>query len=220
MGAAARSVWQFVHAERRRLAGDLTGLGAEQWGMASLCPGWDVHDVLAHLVHTARTSRLSFMRDLAAARLDFDLANEHGIRRTRHREPEETLATWRRVADLTRTPPASLDTRLVEAIVHGEDIRRPLAIEGAYPHWAVARALAYQRRTSVRLGGGRERAKGLTLVDTATGTASGTGPRVEAAGVDLLLLVSGRAVSPSRLSGSGAQRILDARDAPPDVRHA
>ena len=209
MRASAGSVWQVVHGERRRLAGDLGDLSAEQWGTRSLCAAWDIHDVLAHLVDTAMTSRLSFVRDMVTARLDFDRANERGIARAKKPEPRETLATLRRVVGLTRTPPASLDTRLVEAIVHGEDIRRPLAGEGTYPHWAVLRALTYQLRTPVRFGGGRERADGITLVDATTKTTYGTGPEVEASAVDLLLAVSGRPVAASRFSGPGAQRLLE-----------
>lgn len=216
MRASARSVWQVVHDERRRLADDLTNLGAQQWGTPSLCRGWDVHDVLAHLVDTATTSRLSFVRDMVVARLDFDQANERGIARARKVDPQETLTTFRHVASLTRTPPANLTTRLVEAIVHGEDIRRPLNGFGTYPHWAVTRALIHQIRTPVRFGGGRERADGLTLIDAATNITYGTGPAVNASPVDLLLAVSGRPVAGSRLSGPGVRRLVDA---PPPLRH-
>ena len=212
--ASAGSVWQVVHAERRRLADDLAQLGTAQWRTPSLCPGWDVHDVLAHLVDSAMTTRLSFIRDMVTARLDFDRANERGIARAKKADPRETLAAFRGVADLTRTPPASLDTRLVEAIVHGEDIRRPLADEGTYPHWAAMRALGYQLRTPVRLGGGRERADGCTLIDPVSQTTYGTGPEVKGSPVDLLLAVSGRPVAASRLSGPGAPRLLG-RVAPP-----
>ena len=209
MRATARAVWQVVHDERRRLAGDLANLGARQWGTPSLCRGWDVHDVLAHLVDSATTSRLSFVRDMIVARLDFDQLNERGIARARQVDPQETLATFRRVTALTSTPPANLTTRLVEAIVHGEDIRRPLGGYGTYPHWAVTRALGYQIRTPVRFGGGRERAHGLTLIDAATNTTYGTGPEVQASPVDLLLAVSGRPVPGTRLSGPVSQRLVD-----------
>jgi len=216
MRVSARAVWQVVHAERRRLAGDLASLSAQQWGTPSLCRGWDVHAVLAHLVDAATTSRLSFVRDMVVARLDFDQVNERGIARVRKVDPQETLTTFRRVAALTRTPPANLTTRLVEAIVHGEDIRRALDGYGTYPHWAVTRALAYQIRTPVRFGGGRERADGLTLIDAATNTTYGTGPEVEASPVDLLLAVSGRPVAATRLSGPGARRLVHPT---PPLRH-
>lgn len=203
-------VWPVVHAERRRLVVDLSGLTPEQWATPSLCPGWDVHDVVAHLVDSARTGRLGFVRDMLRARLDFDRANERGVARERRPDPRDTLATLAHVADLTRTPPANLATRLVEAVVHGEDLRRPLGLEGAYAHAAVVHALTYQLRTPVGFGGGRERAAGLRLVDTATGTAWGAGHDVVGDALDLLLAVSGRPVPHASLDGPGADRLRPA----------
>lgn len=207
MRTSSATTWQTVHAERHQLATDLSGLRVEQWGLPSLCPGWDVHDVLAHLVDTARTGRLSFVRDLLRARLDFDRANEHGIARHKRQNPQDTLTALVQAADLTRTPPAALATRLVEAIVHGEDIRRPLGIAGRYPEPAILQALAHQLRTPVSFGGGRERAAGLRLIDRRTGVSWGQGEDVEADAIDLLLAVSGRWVDRESLTGSGASRL-------------
>lgn len=209
MRAPATATWRTVHAERRRLVADLSDLTAEQWRVPSLCPGWDVHDVLAHLVDSARTGRVAFVRRLVGARLDFDRANEHGIARHRHHDPQATLAAFEEAADLTRTPPARLATRLVEVFVHGEDIRRPLGITGSYPESAVADALGHQLRTPVSFGGGRERAANLRLVDRHSGTTWGQGEDVEGTVIDLLLAVSGRPVDPARLLGDGATRLID-----------
>lgn len=212
MLASSVVIWQTVHSARRRLVVDLAGLRDDQWQVPSLCPGWDVHDVLAHLVDTARTGRVAFVRDLLMARMDFDQANENGIARHKRQDPRDTLEALEEAADLTRTPPARLATRLVEAIVHGEDIRRPLGIAGWYPEPAIARALEYQLRTPVSFGGGRERAAGLRLIDRRTGAAWGHGNDVEADAIDLLLAVSGRHVNRKRLTGSGASQL--ARNAP------
>ncbi len=43
-------VWPIVHAERQVLADDLGNLSSDQWATPSLCDGWDVHDVFAHLM--------------------------------------------------------------------------------------------------------------------------------------------------------------------------
>jgi len=48
--------------ERRELAELLTGLDAADWHRPTVCPGWDVHDVVAHIVHD-HVRRLSGMRD-------------------------------------------------------------------------------------------------------------------------------------------------------------
>ncbi|QTG80175.1 maleylpyruvate isomerase family mycothiol-dependent enzyme [Arthrobacter crystallopoietes] len=210
MRKSAAAIWQLVHAERRRLAADLSELGDEQWRVSSLCPGWDIHDVLAHLVDTALTGRISFVRDLLIARMDFDLANENGTARVKREEPQDTFAALREAAVLRRTPRANLASRLVEAIVHGEDIRRPLWIAGNYPEMAVAQALAYQLRTPVSFGGGRERVAGLRLTDRKTGGSWGQGAGVDADSIDLLLAVSGRLVPRERLKGTGASRLVAA----------
>lgn len=220
MRLPAAAVWQTVHSERRRLVADLSGLSEDQWRLASLCPGWDVHDVLAHLVDTARTGRAAFVRDLLMARMDFDRANQHGIVRHKRRDPRDTVKALMEAADLTRTPPASLATRLVEAIVHGEDIRRPLGIAGSYPEPATVQALVYQMRTPVSFGGGRERAAGLRLVDRRTGASWGQGDDVEADAIDLLLAVSGRRVDRGSLTGRGASCLAGASTAMSGARRA
>lgn len=210
MRLSATATWQTVHSERRRLVADLSEVRAGQWQLPSLCPGWDVHDVLAHLVDTAQVGRAAFVRDLLMARMDFDRANENGIARHKRQDPRDTVAALAAAADLTRTPPARLATRLVEAIVHGEDIRRPLGIAGSYPQSAIVQAFVYQLRTRVSFGGGRERAAGLRLVDRRTGASWGEGEDVEAEAIDLLLAVSGRPVDRESLTGSGASRLAGA----------
>jgi len=200
-------VWSFVHAERARLADDLAELPPEAWATGSLCPGWDVHDVLAHLVDTAKTSRIGFARRMILARLDFDGDNAIGIARERRVDPRQTVAALRAVVPLTLTPIAPRPTRLVEAIVHGEDIRRPLGIPASYPPDALTDALAYQVKAAVAMGGGRERVDGLRLVATDSTFESGDGDVVRGSGVDLLLAVSGRAVDVGAFDGPGALRL-------------
>lgn len=197
-------LWDVVHAERDALIRDLESLPPEQWSAPSLCPGWDVHDVLAHLVGDAKTTRLSFLRDLIAARFDFDRANARGVERERLGDPKHTLEAFRAVSRRTTSAPAPLATRLVEIIVHGEDIRRPLGIHHDYPLASVAEALRYQLRTIVKMGGGKERAEGLRLVATDGDTEMGTGADVHGTSLALLLAVSGRPVGVDELSGPGA----------------
>lgn len=181
-----------VRRERAALARDLAKLTGAQWSAPTACPGWDVHDVLAHLVDSAKTTRPGFVRDMIAARFDFDRQNTIGIARERRTDPQDTLAAFRAVVDLTRTPPAPIETRLVEAFVHGEDIRRAIGVDGDYPVQWVVRALAFQLRTSVKMGGGRERAQGQQLVAVDAATTFGSGPEVRGTALDLLLAVSGR----------------------------
>jgi uncharacterized protein (TIGR03083 family) len=197
-------IWPVVHVERQALIRDLEVLPTQQWATPSLCPGWDVHDVLAHLVDDARTTRLGFLRHLAAARFDVDRCNARGVARERRADPRSTLAAFRAVSARTTRAPAPPATRLVEAFVHGEDIRRPLSLGRAYPAAHVAEALRHQLRTGVQFGGGRERAQGLRLVASDADLDDRTGPEVHGSALALLLAVSGRPVGPGELTGPGA----------------
>jgi uncharacterized protein (TIGR03083 family) len=158
---------------------------------------------------------VDFVRELLRARMDFDRANDNGVVREKRQHPQDTVEALRQVAELTRTPPANLATRLVEAIVHGEDIRRPLGIPGVYPGPTITHALTHQLRTPVSFGGGRERAAGIRLVDRGSGVSWGAGDEVEGDAIDLLLAVSGRRVDRARLTGRAASRLADAV-VPPD----
>ena len=201
---SSSEIWSVVHNERQALIDDLAVLEADEWCTPSLCPGWEVHDVLAHLVDSAKTTRLGFVRRMVAAGFDFDRDNAVGITREKAAAPEDTLSTFRAVRAHTTTPPAALATRLVEAFVHGEDIRRPLKIGRNYPPVHVAEALAYQVKTSVKIGGGKESAQGRHLIATDTPFEHGDGPKVHGPAIALLLAVSGRPVGADELTGPGA----------------
>lgn len=128
MGEERDDLWAAVQHERRQLCEQLAQVPPEAWEEPSPCPGWSVHDVVAHLVDSALTTRLGFVWGLARAGFDFDRQNARGVERARGAAPAETLERLRAVVDRRTAPPAPLATRLVEAFVHGEDVRRPLGL--------------------------------------------------------------------------------------------
>ncbi|MFE5238931.1 MULTISPECIES: maleylpyruvate isomerase family mycothiol-dependent enzyme [unclassified Streptomyces] len=199
-----------VHAERAALIGDLERLDAERWDEPSLCAGWTVHDVVAHLVDTARTTRPGFLIGLARARFDFDRQNARGVERERGASPGETLERLRRVVSRTSTPPAPLDSRLVEEIVHGEDIRRPLGLARSYPQEAVVRSLRLQARTSASFGGAEELVARVRLTAEDADLSIGEGPEVSGPALSLLLAVSRRRVALDDLEGEGVTALAAA----------
>jgi uncharacterized protein (TIGR03083 family) len=203
-------VWPVVHAERAALIDDLTHLDEAQWEEASLCGEWTVHDVVAHLVDTARTTRLGFVVGLARARFDFDRQNARGVQRQRGASPHETLERLRRAATRTSTPPAPLDSRLAEEVVHGEDIRRPLGLTRSYPQEAVVRSLRLQARTPAAFGGAKELVTRIRLTATDVDVSIGEGPEVSGPVLALLLAVSGRRVVLDDLDGPGVAAVAAA----------
>ncbi len=196
-------VWPMVHAERAALIDDLEQLEDESWNRPSLCAEWSVHDVVAHLVDTAETTRLGFALGLAGARFDFDRQNARGVQRGRGGGPTETLQRLRLVVARTSTPPAPLDSRLVEHIVHGEDIRRPLGLTRHYPRDAVVRSLRLQARTSATFGGGKGLVARFRLVATDADVSIGDGRKVSGPALALLLVITGRRVALEDLHGPG-----------------
>jgi uncharacterized protein (TIGR03083 family) len=196
-------VWPIVHAERDALIKDLEDLDDARWQEQSLCADWTVHDVAAHLVDTARTTRLGFVVGLARARFDFHLQNARGVQRHRAPSPKETLERLRRVAARTSTPPAPLDSRLVEEVLHGEDIRRPLGLTHTYQQEAVVRSLRLQARTPSSFGGARELVARIRLTAADSDVSIGDGAEASGSALSLLLAISGRRVALDDLDGPG-----------------
>lgn len=137
------------------------------------------------------------------ARFDFDRQNARGVERERGASPQETLERLRRVASRTTTPPAPLDTRLVEEVVHGEDIRRAVGLVRSYPQEAVVRALRLQARTPASFGGAKELTARVRLTATDADLSIGEGPDVTGPALSLLLAVSGRRAALDELGGPG-----------------
>ena len=200
-------VWDLVAAERQALVDDLATLSAEQWEVASLCTGWTVHDLAAHLVDNARATKVGFLAAMVRSRFDFDRQNDTGVAREKGATPAETVDRLRAVVERRTTPPAPLDSRLVEEVVHGEDVRRPLGLHRDYPTEAVERALAHQLSTSVAMGGGKQHLAGLSLRATDADVRLGEGPEVAGPLVSLLLVSSGRTAGLADLAGDGVPRL-------------
>ncbi|WP_298746139.1 maleylpyruvate isomerase family mycothiol-dependent enzyme [uncultured Serinicoccus sp.] len=201
-------VWDLVHQERESLVADLETVETSRWDEPSLCPGWSVHDVVAHLVDNARTSTPRLLLAMARAGFDFDRQNAQGVARERGSSPGETLERLRAVAGRTSSPPAPRASRLVEEVVHGEDVRSPLGIGHAYAQEAVVLALRDQLRTPVGFGGGKDRVEGLSLRATDAGIVVGEGPVVEGRALPLLMAVSGRRVFLGDLHGAGVDTMV------------
>ncbi len=201
-------VWAWVGIERQALVDDLTALAPAQWDLASWCPGWSVHDVAAHLVDNAKATTWGLVVAMARARFDFDRQNQQGVDRERGDTTDQTLDRLRAVVSRTTGPPVSTDSRLVEEIVHGQDIRGPLGRAHVYVPEAVELALQYQLRTSVGMGGAKQRVAGLTLRATDLDLVVGSGPEVCGPAVSLLMVASGRTEAAEALSGDGLERLL------------
>ncbi|MEU8900635.1 maleylpyruvate isomerase family mycothiol-dependent enzyme [Nocardia sp. NPDC048505] len=189
-------IQQQIRAERLALADFLDGLTAAEWERQSLCGGWNVHQVLAHLTLSTRDSLRGTLVDVIRARGNWDRANaDAAIRRAAQFTPAELLTQLRESADChRRSPGAGVLDPLVDIIVHGQDIARPLGRDYRTPPERVVAPLEYALKSVFY--GARKRLRGTRLVATDTTFTHGTGPEeIQAPILDLLLLATGRPVT-------------------------
>lgn len=124
-------LWTMIHAARGSLADDLTGLTAEDWQRRSLCAGWTVEQVLAHLTAGASIGRWRWLASIVAAGFRPDVHNERRLKEHLGPTPADTLARFKGIVDAEVAPSGDTAAYLGEVLVHGEDIRRPLGIAAA-----------------------------------------------------------------------------------------
>jgi uncharacterized protein (TIGR03083 family) len=198
-------LWGVVRAERADLVNDLTCLPAPGWATPSLCAGWDVGDVVAHLAATATLSLRRFALEFVIAGFSPDRIVDRQIKAGRTRPHAESLHALRSAINCTASPPQPTITRVIEIIVHGEDIRRPLQIGHDYSTTHIAEALDYLAHD--HRSGGKARLTGLQLHATDADVALGQGQRVEGPAVSLLVAAAGRRAALSDLSGPGHQQL-------------
>lgn len=200
----ASDIWPIIHAERASLADDLANLTAEQWATPSLCTEWTVHEVLAHQLSAAKMTPPKFLGKFAAAGFSFNKFAGNQVATESAGGPTATLAAFRSAASRTSSPPGPKDTWIGEALVHGEDIRRPLGIKGSYPLDAVARVIAFYAKSNAIIGG-KSRVAGVQLRATDTEFTVGVGPLVEGPAVSLMLAAAGRTSALDELTGPGVE---------------
>ena len=198
----ASSPWPTIHAERKALAADLASLSDDQWATASLCAGWTVRDVLAHMTATAAMTPPKFFAKMVASGFRFDSFANKEIARESTGSPANTLAVFEQRADLSSHPPGPGDTWLGEVLVHAEDIRRPLRISHTYPTEALTRMIDFYRGSNLLIGG-KKRAAGLTFRASDADWSTGSGPEVAGPAVSLMMAIVGRQSAIDDLTGEG-----------------
>lgn len=198
----ADSPWPTIHAERKALADDLANLSAEQWKTPSLCTGWDVHQVLAHQVATAKTTLGSFFPKFIGSGFSLDKMGQRDMEAESAAGPAATLEAFRAVGSSTKSPPGPKDSWLGEALVHAEDMRRPLGIVHAYPSDWVTRTIDFYVKGNLVVGG-KKRVAGVTLKASDADWSHGSGPLVEGPAIALLMAATGRKTFLDDLTGPG-----------------
>jgi uncharacterized protein (TIGR03083 family) len=207
-----------IAGERRALADMLEKLSPAQWEAPSLCAGWSVRHVVAHVTMPFRYPVPRFLAELARSGGRFGRTSDRVAARDARLPAADLVAAVRDHAELEWKPPGGgLAGALTHDVVHTLDITRALGIDHPIPPPALTRVLEAvtapraARHFGADLSGVRLRAPELDW-------SAGTGELAEAAAEDIILLASGRALPAGALTGPGAAllaaRGLPARAAP------
>ncbi len=201
-------VWAYIHAERRDLADTLEELSTDQWAAGSWCGGWTIQETTGHVVAAAEQTFPNFYKELLQAGFRFNVFTARGARRLAAAGPEELVRRLRARLRTTNHPPAPVIAMLGEVVVHGEDIRRPLAITHHSSTEALV-ALADSWKNSNLLIGAKRRISGLRLRATDAEWTTGDGPEVTGPLQSLVLAMTGRQGSHRDLSGEGLAVLVE-----------
>lgn len=196
--------WRLIERERLRLAALLETLSQDEWNQPSLCAGWRVRDVAAHVALTPQPpSVLGMLAEGVRAggrfhKLNHDVAVRHAAR-----PGVDVVAELREHAASRRLPAVtSYRNILFDVLVHSQDIALPLGRQHPMPIDA-ARAGAQRVWTMGWPFWARHRLRHYCLTATDITWSVGRGADVDGPIEALLLLITGRAASLLRLSGPG-----------------
>ena len=199
-------VWECVDAERAEFADLCASLTPEQWDAPSLCDAWRVRDVVAHVNET------STLTAGAAAWTVLRYGFRVGTMLEREAikggaAPTGELAAEMRASVGKRTTPPGVKPAgvLADAVIHQQDVRRPLQRSRRVGDDRLVIALDQMKDTNVGLLPGKKRRAGLHLVATDVSWEAGDAadPEVRGTGEALLLAMAGRACAVDDLSGPG-----------------
>ena len=201
------TVMELARADREDLLELLERLFPEQWAAPSLCAGWTVRDVVAHLLSYDELTARQLAARFARGRFLVDRVNAAGLQDNAARTPADLVELLR--AHLTPSGlPAGLGGAigLTDGMIHQQDIRRPLGLPRTIPAERLVPALRIALFAPVVRG--VLRVRDVRLVATDLEWSSGRGPEVRGTGEVLLMAVAGRRAVADELAGPGQDRLV------------
>jgi len=190
-----------VAAEFASLAGLLAVASDAQWDTPSLCAGWRVREVVAHMTMAARYSEEEFMTELRRCELDFTRLSNEVATRDASLPVDDLIASLRSGVMQRWTPPGGgYHGALNHVVIHGLDVTVPLGSPRRSPDEVIRVVL-----DDLTAGGGHAHfgivIDGRHLQASDLEWSHGSGPVLRGAAEDLALALCGRAVPAGRLEG-------------------
>jgi uncharacterized protein (TIGR03083 family) len=197
-------VWRAIDDQRRSLVDLLEDLSDAEWRYPSLCQGWTVRQVAAHVALQNTTWSMMPRGVLDMIRAGGLNGAIHAVACRHAQNPtDQTIAEIRdRIGVWRPLPSLTYRDAAVDYLVHAQDIAIPL--DRRLDMSTDAAVVAADRVwTSPRMFHARKRLAGYRLVATDTTWTAGRGQDVNGPISALLLLLTGRPAALAHLSGPG-----------------
>jgi uncharacterized protein (TIGR03083 family) len=192
---------QAATAECLDLAELLSAMPPPSWDAASLCAGWRVREVIAHLTMPARYTTAQFIAELARARGNFGRMADRCARRDAALPADDLVAGLRDPRLHAWKPPGGgYQGALIHAVIHGLDVTTPLGLERRVPADRMRQVLAgVTTGKSLRYFG--TDLTGIELRASDISWSAGSGTPLTGCAQDLALAACGRKLAAGRLHG-------------------
>jgi uncharacterized protein (TIGR03083 family) len=195
---------EVITAERRELVAVLSGLAPEAWDAPSLCAGWRVREVVAHITMPFRYSSGRFVLEIIKDRGKFNRMADRCARRDAARPPADLLAALRdNVENPWKPPGGGFEGALVHDVMHGLDITVPLDLGRRVPADRLLIVLSALSKPQSLKHFGID-LSGLELRADDMEWSFGSGSLVQGHGQELALALSGRPPMAGQLQGERA----------------
>jgi uncharacterized protein (TIGR03083 family) len=192
------------------LAERFADLEEERWNSPSLCAGWRIRDVLAHMTAGAEGAfgLSSICRGMLRHRFDYNRWVAADGRERGQRDPTVILAAFRNAAASRSAQSDGRAVRgLMHVVIHGQDMCRPLGMQRDLPESHLLPVAEFVK-SDVHMFGAKRRIAGLTIVATDLDWSYGHGPEVRGPAEALVMMMAGRLVALDDLSGEGKAALV------------
>lgn len=195
-----------IAAERRELAALLGDLSVDEWASPTLCAGWRVPEVVAHVTMPFRFSTGRFVREMVKSGGRFDrMADRVARQEAAELSREALVASLRDNAGHPWQPPGGGPAgALSHDVIHGLDITTALGLDRRVPLERLEIVLGVTKPKQVKYFG--TDLTGVCLRADDLDWSYGTGTPVTGLAQDLLLVLCNRRLPAGRLRGEPSAR--------------
>jgi uncharacterized protein (TIGR03083 family) len=203
---AAADLMPVISSERRAFGDVLAGLPEADWNAASLCEGWRVREVVAHMTMPFRYPGPRFLGELVRSRGNFTRMADRIARRDAQEPVATLLDGWLANVDTRWKPPGGgLPGALTHDVVHGLDITLALGIEHPVGEPAL-RVVLDQATTPVSLKHFGHDLTGIRLEADDLDWSFGEGEPLRGAARSLLMVLMDRRLPAGLVTGAASTR--------------